>query len=162
MPSAQAQGQDPSQARLAEMLRSREANFQEQHEKRVQELIVQIQEARQEIDVVAGRLHAASLELAKEARRVRDDTTNPNLMYASAHTRLAGAMNQGVRRTAPMDRFLNRAAAQREEAQRREEREREQREIRAQSREVQRLKLPTSDDFEELYGTPEVTENAIS
>ncbi len=73
-------------------------------------------------------------------------------MYANAHLRFSGMLAQGLKRAGSMDRVLVAAQREQEESRRREEAERLDREARKNNRLVEQLSLPTSDDFDELYG----------
>jgi hypothetical protein len=144
----------PTQIDPLEALRKRaeEANSRE-----VEALIGRIKEARQEVETALMRLTHLSDELRSRARRSPENSSGL-VVFANAHVRFAGAATQGMKRTASMDRMLERAKAEKEETQRREAQERAWAESRRVQKQVDRLVLPTDDAFDELYG--EVVNNA--
>ena len=148
----------PRQEQVAEetqrilALRQRAAETQRQQEQQLDALVVQIKEARGEMETVVTRLAQLTDQLRQHVRRNPTDSTSRYLVFATAHQRFAGALGAGLRRTASMDRLLDRAKEEQREAREREaERERRQ-ETRDHQRLVDRLTLPTDDDFWEVYG----------
>lgn len=137
---------------LIQTARSREAERAQQHEKRANEIIHQMDAARQAIEAEVQKLALLSQELRSHAMRNRDDLTTGYLAYSNAYTRICGALGQGLRRTASMGRVLDSAKANQEEAKQREAHEEERQRLRAQTKQVERLKLPTSEDFDLVYG----------
>lgn len=115
-------------------------------------VIARIHKARQDIEDAALRMHEAASELRDLSRRNFDETSGAYINFASAHLRLAGAMVQGSKRTASMDRLLKNARREQEEARVREDEHRRQQEVRAHEKYVQKLSLPSDDAFDELYG----------
>lgn len=99
-----------------------------------------------------AKLQEASLELRSVCRRNYDEASSSYLIFANSHIRLAGALSQGIRRTASMDRVLANAAREREDAKVREEEFRRQQQVRDHQKLVQKLQLPTEDAFDELFG----------
>jgi hypothetical protein len=144
----------PPQVDPLEALRKR---AEEANNREVESLIGRIKEARQEVETALTRLTYLSDELRSRARRAPENSSSL-VVYANAHVRFAGAASQGMRRTASMDRLLDRAKAEKEETQRREALERKWAESRRVQKQVDRLILPTDDAFSELYG--EVVNNA--
>lgn len=138
--------------RLVETARSREADVRRRHEEHVQALVERIHNTRQTLEASIAQLQDASLELRSVCRRNYDEASSSYLVFANSHLRLAGALTQGIRRTASMDRVLVNAAREREDAKLRQEEFQRQQEVRAHAKLVQKLQLPTEDDFEELYG----------
>lgn len=138
----------PTQVNPLEALRKRaeEANGRE-----VETLIEQIKEARRDVEASLAKLTHLADEMRGRARRSPE--SSPSLVvFANAHLRFAGAATQGMRRTASMDRVIDRAKAEKEELQRREAQERKWAEARQARKKVERMVLPTDDAFEELYG----------
>jgi hypothetical protein len=138
--------------RLAEARREREAEERRKREKASREAIQQIQETRQEIEALASRLQEQADAMRKQSRRTLDEDSNARIVFANAHIRFAGAMLQGLRRTASVDRTLVTRQADNREDRRRREWEEQQRQVRDHGRLVDRLQLPTNDPMAELYG----------
>jgi flagellar biosynthesis chaperone FliJ len=132
--------------------RAEEANSRE-----VETLIQQIKEARRDVEASLTKLTHLAEEMRGRARR-SPETSSSLVTFATAHLRFAGAATQGMRRTASMDKFLDRAKAEKEETQRRETQERKWAEAYRARKQVERLVIPTADAFDELYG--EVVNNA--
>ncbi len=144
---------EPIQKQLdAAAIQSREEEVRRRHEEHVGAIVERIQAARQNVDVAVAQLQEASMELRAVCRRNFDEASSSYLVFANSHLRLAGALNQGVKRAASMDRILTIAAREREDAKARQEEFRRQQEVRAHARLVQKLQLPTDDDLVELYG----------
>lgn len=144
----------PTQVNPLEALRKRaeEANGRE-----VETLIEQIKEARREVEAGLAKLTHLADEMRGRARRTPE--SSPSLVvFANAHLRFAGAATQGMKRTASMDRVIDRAKAEKEESERRDAQERKWAATRKAQKQVERLVLPADDGFEELYG--EVVTNA--
>lgn len=131
---------------------SREAEARQRHVQHVEALVERIHKTRQELDERIAQLTEVATELRSVCRRNFDEASSSYLIYANSHLRLAGALSQGVRRTASMDRVLVNAAKEREDAKQREEVFRRQQEVRAHGKLVQKLQLPADDAFEELFG----------
>jgi len=140
------------EVRRVEAQRLREEELRQQRDKTAQATITQIQKIRGEIETSVARLHELSLELRTSARRTLDASSSSHIVYANAHLRVVGALTQGLRRTASMDRVLLIGQREQEDARRREEEARQDREVREHDRLVDQLSLPSEDDFEELYG----------
>jgi len=156
---ARAQAADESRQRATEIeqflaLRRREGETRQQREKEDAAAIERVRDARQTIESALLGLQRTASELRDRARRNPDEVSANHLIYANAHLRLTGALANGIRRTASMERVLNSAEAKREDARRREEEDRLRRELRAHERHINSLTLPTSDvdDFDEVYG----------
>lgn len=154
MPSTEQQAQ-----RQVAAARAEEEARRQRREETIQALVDRIHKAREAIEQDVAHLQDACLELRTVVRRNYDEASSSYLVFANAHLRLAGALVQGVRRTASMDRMLNRAQEEREEARRREMEHRRAQEVRDHARHVQKLQLPTEDAFDEVYG--EVMGNAV-
>lgn len=131
---------------------NREAEVRRRHEEHVQAIVERIHKARSTMEVSVKELQEASEELRSVCRRNYDEASSSYLVFANSHIRLAGALLQGVRRTASMDRVLTNAAQEREEAKAREEAYKRQQEVREHGKLVAKLQLPTDDAFEELFG----------
>jgi hypothetical protein len=133
--------------------RAQEREQATHHEEQAKLIISQMEEARQTIEGSVLRLASLAQQLRTHALRRRDDLTTGYLSFSSAYTRICGALNSGLRRTASMSRILDQAKMAQEETERREQREASARQARAQAKEIERLSLPTSDDFDLVYGT---------
>ena len=131
---------------------------EEVNEQEVQTLIEQIKAARQEIENSLSRLIGLSDDLRTRSRRIPNASSSSHVIFATAHLRFAGAATQGMKRTAAMDRMIDRAKADLEEAARREEQEAKWMAERAARKKVEKLTLPTDDAFDEVYA--EVVTNA--
>ena len=140
------------EVRRVEAQRLREEELRQQRDKTAQATILQMQMIRGDIEAKVSKLHELSLELRTTARRTLDASSNGFILYANAHLRVVGALTQGIRRTASMDRVLVIGQRDQEDARRRDEEERQDREVREHGRMIDQLSLPTEDDFEELYG----------
>jgi hypothetical protein len=133
--------------------RQRVFELARQQERGAESIIAQIQGVRQELETSVGRLHDLCQQLRASVRQLSgDEGAHHYLMFANGHIRLAGALSQGVRRTAAMDRLLTAAKAEKEEVQRRDEQQRQLQESRDRQRAIDHLQLPQDDDFEDLYG----------
>lgn len=116
------------------------------------EIIQQMQDLRQEIDGSIARLHELGTLLRTKAMRTRTEESPSQIVFANAHLRLAGALNQGLRRAASMDRVLIVARLEREEEERRREQEEQRAVQRKRQQQVAQLQNPTDSDFDDLYG----------
>ena len=130
----------------------RESEVRQQREQAVQGTIEQMQKVRGDIEASVAKLHELSTELRAKARRTLDASSSGYIVFANSHLRFAGMIAQGLRRSGSMDRILETTKREQEEARRREEAERQAVEAREHNRLVEQLSLPTSDDFDELYG----------
>lgn len=116
-------------------------------------MVEQIKQAREDLEGDLEKLQALSLELRARCRRnLGEEVTGRYLTWVNAHLRITGALTNGLRRTASMDRVLNQAQADLEEARRRAQEEARRLEARDHQRHVNQLILPTTDDFDEVFG----------
>lgn len=83
----------------------------------LESLVASIREARASLDTAATKV----VSLAQELRKAKQDPAlaSAHHMYVSGHIRLAGAVQQAVRRTTLLDRVLVVAKAQQQEDARR-------------------------------------------
>lgn len=131
----------------------RQVEAQERFLKNVEQLVGEVQQLRKQADDLALKLHTKSVALRELIRRSPDEGTSSLLVFANVHLRLAGAMQQGVKRTIPMDRVLKRAEQDREDARVREDQELKRKVAREQARALEHsLAVSNSDAFDELYG----------
>lgn len=130
----------------------RESDLRQQREKVADVTVLQMQEIRGDIEASVARLHKLSSNLRATARRTLDASSSGYIVFANAHLRFAGMIAQGLRRSGSMDRILVATKREQEEDRHREEAERLDKEARENNRLVEQLSLPTSDDFDELYG----------
>jgi hypothetical protein len=147
--------QKEQQQRLAE-LAQRHADVSRQQVQKAAASMLQIQETRNELEKLANKLQEQSEALRVMSRRSSDDEAKTYVLFANAHLRYAGAVLQGLRRTASIDRSLKASVAERAETRKREELETEKRESRTEARaytkQLQQLQQPTANDMSELYG----------
>ena len=148
-----AQRREDEYARIMGM-RRREAESREARERESLAIVEKIKQARADVDAAVQKLQQTSMELKAYARRNPDESGSSLMVFANAHLRVCGACSQGVRRTASMDRVLNRAAQEQELARRREAEDEKRAEERAHRRKVKKLSLPVPDPdaFAEVYG----------
>jgi len=139
------------EARLAAELRQRAIESRRQNDRAVQGAVQQIQEIRREIETLAARLQEHAHDFRRRARRTPVEESSSHVVFANAHLRFAGAILQGLRRTASMDRVLETQRAEQREARRREEQETQQRQVYEHSRLVGQLQKPSDDSLVELY-----------
>lgn len=132
--------------------RMQEKERSARHEEQAKQIIEEMETTSQEVSNAVLRLAGLAQKLRTHALRQRDDLTPGYLSYSSAYTRICGALSSGLRRTASMNRVLDAAKVVQEETERRENREAEARQVRARTKEIERLSLPTSDDFDLVYG----------
>lgn len=132
--------------------RAQEKERATRHEEQAKKIIEEMATVRAEIEGSVLRLAELSQRLRTHALRQRDDLTSGYLSYSSAFSRICGALSSGLRRTASMGKVLDAAKAAQEETHRREVREEELRQARARTKEIERLSLPTNDDFDLVYG----------
>lgn len=142
---------DEEMRRIAEQ-RRQAAEARRQRERATEEAVQQIQETRKEIETLAARLQEQANTFRSRSRRTLDEESSSHVVFANAHLRFAGAILQGLRRTAFIDRTLEIGRVEREEARQREERELQERQARDSNRQVEQLQLPTDDAMTELYG----------
>lgn len=148
----------PSQERIAEeaqriqALQQRAADAQQQQEQKCDAIVEQIKATRADLEGGMAKLGQLTQQLRQHVRRNQNESTSRYLTYANAHQRLAGALGTGLRRTASMDRLLGVAKEEQREAREREAELERRQETRDHQRLVDRLTLPTADDFEEVYG----------
>ncbi len=134
-----------------------ETSVNERQEREVEELIQKIREAKSEAMEKLLALGTCAEALRQHVRRNPTDMSSALIMFATAHMRIAGASIQGIRRTGPIDRVVDRAKSDRIEDIRLEE-ERLKRENSRKAREkaqqqVDRLTFPVDNDaIDELYG----------
>lgn len=128
------------------------AEVRQRHAEHVDALVDRVKSLRSDIDRAVSQLVDASTELRAVCRRNYDEASASYLVFANSHLRLAGALAQGVRRTASMDRMLVNAAREREDAREREAAFQRQQEMRAHSKLVEQLQVPTDDDFQDVFG----------
>lgn len=128
------------------------AEARRRHAQHVDALVVRVKALRSEIERMASQLTDASTELRAVCRRNFDEASSSYLVFANSHLRLAGALSQGVRRSATMDRMLVNAAREREDAREREAAFQRQQQIREHNKLVQQLQAPSADDFDDLFG----------
>jgi len=131
---------------------ARQRQVSRQQEKTSREAVQQIQKTRQEIEILVARLQEQADVFRKQSRRALNEESGAHIAFANAHLRFSGAILQGLRRTASVDRVLETSQAEREGNRRRDEWERQQRQVRDHGRLVDRLRLPTNDPMAELYG----------
>lgn len=118
-------------------------------------MVAQVKKAREDIESSLNQLKELSLALRSRCRRnLGDETMAGYLVWANAHLRVTGALSNGLRRTSSMDRVLKISQADREETERRTQEEAHRLETRNHQRVVDKLMLPSTDDFDELYGAP--------
>ncbi len=131
----------------------RQVEAQERYLKSVEQLVGEIQQLRKQADDLALRMHTKSSALRELIRRSPDEGAASLLVFANVHVRLAGAMQQGVKRTIPMDRVVKRAEQDRDDARVREAQELKQKAAREQARALeQSLNVSRGDAFNDLYG----------
>jgi hypothetical protein len=76
---------------------------------RPDEIVAEITSLRETVDLAARRIGDLSRTLYGHSRRQADATTPAYIAFANTWTRLAGAIQQGLRRTSTVDRVLDRA-----------------------------------------------------
>jgi len=135
-----------------EAQRLREDDLRQQRDKVADDIVVQMQKVRVDLEASVTQLHQLAMDLRAKARRTLDSSSSGYILYANAHLRVAGALNQGLKRTGSMDRVLVVSKQEEEDERRREEEDRQDKEVREHDRLVENLSLPSDDDFEELYG----------
>jgi hypothetical protein len=133
-------------------MRQRAEEARRQREEAAETLVRDIQAAREEITSNIDRLYRLAIELRTMSRRSLDEGAQSYIMFANAHMRLAGALNQGVKRTGSTDRVLKIGQAEREDARRRDEALRQKTEARENRKAIDKLMLTSDDAFDEIYG----------
>lgn len=135
--------------------RLQEEELDQRHEQEAQRILQSMEDLRTDIEQKVGQMADLSMKLRSHALRRRNDLTSGYLAYSNAYARICGALGQGLRRTASVGRVLEAAKASQEENRRWEERH----ESRGQ-RAIEKLSLPTNDDFDQVYGdsVPEAVE----
>lgn len=141
----------PEQMQRVQDLRRSAAETRLKDEKESEELVQQIQSARKEVEDASLRLQELASTLRSKTRR-NPEGSNGYLLFANAHIRLAGALHQGTRRTASVDRVIRIAQVEQEEVRRREAHEEQARKVQDNRRQIAKLSLPSEDAFDELYG----------
>lgn len=147
--------QDQFTQRQADALaeRARAEDHRRRQEEMAAGLVAQIVKARQDAEDAATKLYEAATELRTWSRKaIADESSGAYTAFANAHMRLAGAVLQSSKRTAPMDRLLNNAKREQQEARILEEARQKQQDVRAHQKYVQKLTLPSDDAFDDLYG----------
>lgn len=133
--------------------RRRQADGQERFLKEVGGLVGETQQLRLEAEQLSTKLGAKATALRELVRRSTDEGAPNLLVFANAHLRLAGALQQAVRRTAVMDRVVKKAEQDREEARQHEGREAQYLAAQQQAKALeQALGVSNGDAFDELYG----------
>lgn len=135
-----------------------DARLQQLERRRTQEqeldgLVAQIKKVREDLEGNVTKLQELSQQLRSQCRRnLGEESTSRYLVWTNAHLRVTGALSSGLRRTASMDRVLANAKAEIEEAKRRAEDEARWLEAREHQKTVNKMLLPTTDDFYEVFG----------
>lgn len=139
---------------LIRTVRLQEEEQDQRHEAEAQKILKNMEDLRLDIEQKVSQMAEWSNKLRSHALRRRGDLTSGYLAYSNAYARICGALSQGLRRTASVARVLEAAKVSQEENRRWEER----RESKAQRTVVEKLSLPSSDDFDQVYGdsVPEV------
>lgn len=139
---------------LIRTVRLQEEEQDQRHEAEAQKILKSMEDLRLDIEQKVSQMAEWSNKLRSHALRRRGDLTSGYLAYSNAYARICGALSQGLRRTASVARVLEAAKVSQEENRRWEER----RESKAQRTVVEKLSLPSSDDFDQVYGdsVPEV------
>ena len=159
MPNAALQ-LSPEEARAESFREAQRRRDEEARRRRTAEMdavVAEIRQLRKDADDLVLSLVTKSEQLRKLARTNPDEGASHYLVFANAHLRVAGALGQGFRRTASMDRVLATAEEERQQAQQREAEREAHRQAderaRQNSRELERhLTIPQEDAFDELYG----------
>jgi hypothetical protein len=133
-------------------IRQRAEETRRQREEVAEGLVRDIQAAREDLTSAIDRLYRLAVELRTLTRRSLDEGAQSYIMFANAHMRLAGALNQGVKRTGSTDRILKIGQTEREDARRREENLRQRAEVREHQKAIDKLVLTSDDAFDEIYG----------
>lgn len=145
---------DPVRERQIQADQLRTDEIRRQHEREISLHVQAIQGVRAEVETKIRELQGHCERLQQTARRgpPGEGSEARYRVYCTAHTRLAGAMGQALKRAQATDRLLE---ARREEQQDRERRERElavRDRVEAAVRDVFDLQLPKDNDFEALFG----------
>lgn len=158
----EAQSYHPQEVREIQALRQRQQEASLKVEEELEGLVLGMASARADLekslqDFVQScdRLLQASRKFAAEPFALRYRT------YATMQVRLAGAVNQVLKRSETGARILQASKRASEEQARSEEVERVRKEIRASQKRVERSLLPAHDDFESLYGSDFNVEDLI-
>lgn len=133
-------------------IRQRAEETRRQREEMAEGLVRDIQAAREDLTSAIDRLYRLAVELRTLTRRSLDEGAQSYIMFANAHMRLAGALNQGVKRTGSTDRILKIGQTEREDARRREESLRQRAEVKEHQKAIDKLVLTSDDAFDEIYG----------
>jgi len=139
-----------TQARILQVRQEAEQR-QRQKDARIAELVAALQTARGDVGAALLKFQEAATALQTQLRRDRDIDAGAYFMYASAHVRLAGALQTGIKRTVATDRLLKKAKEDREETLRRAEKEKRREQVVAHGKLVQSLAQPSPDAFDDLY-----------
>ena len=137
---------------LIRTAQQQELDLDQRHTAEAEELVRSLVEVREEIEQKLTQLLELSQRLRTHVLRRRTDLTGAYLACSNAHLRICGALSQGVRRTAGIVRTLDTSKLALEDQQRRERELAEKAKIRASQRHVEKLSLPESDDFDQVFG----------
>lgn len=147
----------PTGKTVAEQLRARLAqekadSARQERDQILDAAVDQLKRARKDAEDAVARLAEKASALRELSRRSPDDASRSYTAYANAHIRTAGAILQGTKKAASLDRLVVQAKEQQEQIRALEERQRRQREVQAHATYIRRLELPADDAFEEIYG----------
>jgi len=133
-----------------EALRDHENERRRQRERVVSEAVEAVRVARGEVDQSVKRLIEANDALRGALRHLPE--RNVFRSFVMGHTRLVGMIQQGIKRTASMDRRLE--VHKRQEAEDRQEEEKTRRilERMAAERKLQKMVQPADSDFDTVFG----------
>ena len=118
-----------------------------------EEIVVEIHEHRDVIRRKAIRIYELSRALYARTRRLpTDESTSPRILFANSWTRLAGAIEQGLKRTVSIDRVVRNHLKPAQEV--------EQTPVQKPKPKPEAPKVVYDDDLDSLYGT-EVVNHAL-
>lgn len=144
----------PHEAREILALRRRQADIRKNAEKELDGLVASIESARSVLgDKLQDYVQACEQLRSASRRMLHTEATLQYRNYATMQTRLAGAINQALRRAENGNRMLDIHKKTQEEQEIREEEQRIRQAARDSETHVQSSLLPPhDDDFESLYG----------
>lgn len=146
---------DPEQIRRMVESRKQAIAAQDAFLKEANGIIENIQHLVKAADEIGAQLHTQTAALKNLVRKQEDEAASSMLLFASGYARLAGVLQQGIRRATPLNRVLKQADREREASRDQSDREIQWRLARQQASELEKsLSVSRSAAFDDLFGGP--------
>lgn len=138
-------------SRLRALRQQDEAQLRQQQNE-FELFVRKLQELRSEIDERVSSLAKICGDLRSSFRRSPSELSSSYLVYVQSHLRLAGALQQALKRTESSDRVLQRRTREAVETQSRDSIDEEKRTTRSLEHRIRQILTPSATDVETLFG----------